>query len=88
MAISRVGAQFQMMVDSLERATIMCMHKGNVDDDMGHVLRAGLAASGGYERLPDRGPHAPRWASHEQTYTPYEGYPIPQRGHFTRLDPV
>ncbi|CAN1812599.1 hypothetical protein LINPERHAP1_LOCUS26574, partial [Linum perenne] len=47
---------------------------------MAHVLRSGLAISGSYERLPTRGPHRPRTASRDQTYPPYDGYPIPQRG--------
>ncbi|CAN1842889.1 hypothetical protein LINPERHAP1_LOCUS36974, partial [Linum perenne] len=72
LAISRGGAQYQMMVDSLERATIMCRDRGSEDDDLAYVLQGGLAAGGGYERLPERGPHPPREASREQSYVPYD----------------
>ncbi|CAN1820583.1 hypothetical protein LINPERHAP1_LOCUS29156, partial [Linum perenne] len=44
LAISHAGAQYQMMVDSLERATIMCRDRGSADDDLAYVLQAGLAA--------------------------------------------
>ncbi|CAN1756112.1 Serine/threonine-protein phosphatase 7 long form homolog [Linum perenne] len=80
LAISHDGAQFQGMIDSLEQAT-MLHDQGDSDPRlMAHVLRSGLAISGSYERLPTRGPHRPRTASRDQTYPPYDGYPIPQRG--------
>ena len=76
---------FAFQIASLEQATIL---SGTSDSHMSHVLRSGLAMSGAYERLPDRGPHRPRAASRLPTYTPYDGYPIPQRGHSTGLDDV
>ncbi|CAN1162886.1 Serine/threonine-protein phosphatase 7 long form homolog, partial [Linum perenne] len=88
LAISRGGAQYQMMVDSLERATIMCRDRGSEDDDLAYVLQGGLAAGGGYERLPERGPHPPREASREQSYVPYDDFPTIRRAPTTGLDSV
>ncbi|CAN1160646.1 hypothetical protein LINPERPRIM_LOCUS37703 [Linum perenne] len=85
LALSHDSAQFQGMIASLEQATIL---SGTGDSHMSHVLRSGLARSGAYEQLPDRGPHRPRAASRLPTYPPYHGYPIPQRGHSTGLDDV
>ncbi|CAN1849434.1 Serine/threonine-protein phosphatase 7 long form homolog [Linum perenne] len=79
LAISHDGAQFHGMVDSLEHATMLSDSSGD-PRLMAHVLRSGLAISGSYERLPNRGPHRPRRVSRDQTYPPYDGYPIPQRG--------
>ncbi|CAN1283466.1 Serine/threonine-protein phosphatase 7 long form homolog [Linum perenne] len=84
--LSHTGAEYHLMVDVLERATIMSEEIG--DEKLSLVLRSGLAISGAYERLPNRGPHIPRPASREPSYAPYPGHPIPHRIHATGQDSV
>ncbi|CAN1136061.1 hypothetical protein LINPERHAP2_LOCUS9240 [Linum perenne] len=44
--------------------------------------------TGGSQRGTVVGPHIPRPASHELTYMPYPGHPIPQRSNATGQDSV